>query len=268
MTTRRRAPPDRPPGRLQPPARPRRRLCCNRPLEGRLRPRRGEVPSRLERLHGLPRDRPPGRPRRLAPVPPGPAATTTGRSTTATTSWSRSRPPEDPGYGPPEVRVATMSTHTGPPSLGRPRPRGLRGPEGRLPRPDARRPSARPCPKPPRRWSMPSSPRPGASPRYTRRTLGAVGGSPVSRRNSTFLAVDADVLGPGLWVVGDSVFPGQGTMATVLSAIRVVERITGDVVGARREDWEGPTVARRLPRGGSMGRMGVSTEPEVRRNPL
>ncbi len=49
----------------------------------------------------------------------------------------------------------------------------------------------------------------------------------MSRSNSTFLAVDADVLGPGLWVVGDSVFPGQGTMATVLSAIRVVERITG-----------------------------------------
>ena len=63
--------------------------------------------------------------------------------------------------------------------------------------------------------------------RYTRRVEGAVGGAPVSRCNSTFFAVDADVFGPGLWVVGDSVFPGQGTMATVLSAIRVVERITG-----------------------------------------
>ncbi len=63
--------------------------------------------------------------------------------------------------------------------------------------------------------------------RYTRRTAGAVGGAPVSRSNSNFLAVDPGVLGRGLWVVGDSVFPGQGTMATVLSAIRVVERITG-----------------------------------------
>src|SRR5262249_45963117 len=63
--------------------------------------------------------------------------------------------------------------------------------------------------------------------RYTRRTDGAVGGAPVSRSNSNFLAVGPDVLGPGLWIVGDSVFPGQGTMATVLSAIRVVERITG-----------------------------------------
>ena len=100
--------------------------------------------------------------------------------------------------------------------------------------------------------------------RYTRRTLGAVGGPPVAReRNSTFLAVDADVLGPGLWVVGDSVFPGQGTMATVLSAIRVVERITG-ASWARDGDWRG---ARRLPREGSVSRMGASTEPAVRRNP-
>ena len=52
--------------------------------------------------------------------------------------------------------------------------------------------------------------------------------------------MDADVLGSGLWVVGDSVFPGQGTMATVLSAIRVVERITGDSWEAmkRREPGE------------------------------
>ena len=54
-----------------------------------------------------------------------------------------------------------------------------------------------------------------------------MGGPPVSRRNSNFLAVGSDVFGPGIWVVGDSVFPGQGTMAVVLSALRVVERITG-----------------------------------------
>jgi phytoene dehydrogenase-like protein len=64
--------------------------------------------------------------------------------------------------------------------------------------------------------------------RYTRRTAGAVGGAPVARSNSNFLAVGSDVLGPGLWVVGDSVFPGQGTLATVLSAIRAVERISGE----------------------------------------
>ena len=49
----------------------------------------------------------------------------------------------------------------------------------------------------------------------------------MARSNSNFLAVGSDVLGPGLWVVGDSVFPGQGTLATVLSAIRAVERMSG-----------------------------------------
>jgi C-3',4' desaturase CrtD len=63
--------------------------------------------------------------------------------------------------------------------------------------------------------------------RYTRRTKGAVGGPPVSRSNSNLFAVDSAVLGPGLWLVGDSVFPGQGTMACVISGIRAVERISG-----------------------------------------
>ena len=85
--------------------------------------------------------------------------------------------------------------------------------------------------------ALPDAPAP-PPPRRVRHALGAsratrdgrrgrVGGPPVSRRNSGLFAVGSDVLGPGLWVVGDSVFPGQGTMATVLSAIRVVERITG-----------------------------------------
>jgi C-3',4' desaturase CrtD len=63
--------------------------------------------------------------------------------------------------------------------------------------------------------------------RYTRRTLGRVGGPPVSRSRSNLRAVDPGVLGPGLWVIGDSVFPGQGTMAVVMCAMRVLERITG-----------------------------------------
>ena len=82
--------------------------------------------------------------------------------------------------------------------------------------------------------------------RYTRRSRGAVGGPPVSRWNSGPLAVGSDVLGPGLWVVGDSVFPGQGTMATVLSAIRVVERITG-------ASWDEMRQQALRPREGSQG---------------
>ena len=95
----------------------------------------------------------------------------------------------------------------------------------------ARGPRPGACPTRPRRSSTPSSARPGASPATPAGTSAAVGGPPVSRRNSNFLAVGSDVLGPGLWVVGDSVFPGQGTMAVVLSAIRVVERITGRTLG-------------------------------------
>ena len=123
---------------------------------------------------------------------------TTGRSTTGTTCWSRSRRPRIEGYGPLDVRVATMSTHT--------RPAEWQGLEGAgLSR--ARRPSSGiGCSRP---WA---GPLPGtaagalvhaefASPRsfrrYTRRTAGAVGGPPVARSNSNFLAVGSDVFGPG-----------------------------------------------------------------------
>jgi phytoene dehydrogenase-like protein len=135
-------------------------------------------------------------------------------------------PPGDEGYGPPDFRVATLSTHTAPgdwAGLDRASYTArkstwadrLLDALGRV-LPDARA-----------RLVNAEFASPRSFARYTRRTGGAVGGAPVSRRNSTFLSVGPDVLGPGLWVVGDSVFPGQGTMATVLSAVRVVERITG-----------------------------------------
>jgi len=140
--------------------------------------------------------------------------------------------PEDPGYGPPDVRVATMSTHTDPESWAN------LGPEAYATRKAEYQDRmlgalAQALPEAPANLRHAEFASPRSFERYTRRKLGAVGGSPVSRRNSTFLAVDPAVLGPGLWVVGDSVFPGQGTMATVLSAIRVVERISG-------ASWERP----------------------------
>jgi C-3',4' desaturase CrtD len=142
----------------------------------------------------------------------------------------------DPGYGPPEVRVATMSTHTDPHAWA-----GLDREAYAARKADYRGRMlgalARALPEAPSMLVHAEFASPRSFQRYTRRTLGAVGGPPVSRRNSTFLAVDADVLGPGLWVVGDSVFPGQGTMATVLSAIRVVERITG-ASWERAGDWK------------------------------
>jgi phytoene dehydrogenase-like protein len=135
-------------------------------------------------------------------------------------------PPDDEGYGPRDVRIATMSTHTTPAdwSTSDPDAYAARKADYR-----ARLLAAlgRALPEAPARLLHAEFATPRSFERYTRRIAGAVGGAPVARRNSNFLAVSPDVLGPALWVVGDSVFPGQGTMATVLSAIRVVERITG-----------------------------------------
>lgn len=135
-------------------------------------------------------------------------------------------PPGDPGYGPPDVRVATLSTHTRPSDW-----QGLSADDHAARKADyaVRMLAAlgQALPNAPDALLHAEFGTPRSFSRYTRRTAGAVGGPPVSRRNSTFLAVGSDVLGPGLWVVGDSVFPGQGTMAVVLSGIRVVERITG-----------------------------------------
>ncbi|WP_165227292.1 phytoene desaturase family protein [Aquisphaera insulae] len=135
-------------------------------------------------------------------------------------------PAGDEGYGPPRARIVTMSTHT---ELA-----GWKDLDGAA---YAARKSqfrdrllaalARALPDAPGALIHEEFASPRSFRRYTRRTGGAVGGAPVSRWNSNALAVGSDVLGPGLWVVGDSVFPGQGTMAVAISAIRVVERITG-----------------------------------------
>jgi phytoene dehydrogenase-like protein len=144
-------------------------------------------------------------------------------------------PVGDEGYGPSTVRVATLSTHTRPSDWDGldPEAHGAKKSEyeTRLLGALARALPAAPSALVHAEFATPRSFR-----RYTRRTAGAVGGAPVSRSNSNFLAVGPDVLGPGLWVVGDSVFPGQGTMATVLSAIRVVERITGVAWTSLREE--------------------------------
>ena len=135
-------------------------------------------------------------------------------------------PADDEGYGPPVVRVATLSTHTRPGDWS-----GLDRVAYVAKKRDYRdrllAALARALPDAPSRLVHAEFASPRSFARYTRRTAGAVGGPPVSRGNSNALAVGSDVFGPGLWVVGDSVFPGQGTMATLLSAIRVVERITG-----------------------------------------
>jgi C-3',4' desaturase CrtD len=53
--------------------------------------------------------------------------------------------------------------------------------------------------------------------RFTHRSLGWVGGFPQTRLNRAL----APHLGDGLWLVGDSIFPGQSVLATALSGMRV-----------------------------------------------
>ena len=137
----------------------------------------------------------------------------------------------DPGYGPADVRVATLSTHTAPDDWAD-LDKDTRATKKADYADRLLRALGRALPEAPGALRHAEFATPRAWQRYTRRTLGAVGGAPVSRRNSTFLAVDADVFGPGVWVVGDSVFPGQGTMAVVLAATRAVERIMAGPRGA------------------------------------
>jgi phytoene dehydrogenase-like protein len=133
-------------------------------------------------------------------------------------------PPGDLGYGPEGVRVATLSTHV--------RPADWVGLDKQAYRDRKNSYSSRLMAALGR--ALPDAPQalvhaefgtPLSFQRYTRRRDGAVGGPPVRRTNSNFLAVGSDVLGGNLWLVGDSVFPGQGTLAVVIGARRVLERI-------------------------------------------
>lgn len=135
-------------------------------------------------------------------------------------------PPGDLGYGPAEVRIATLSTHTNPSdwlNLDR------SGRESRKQTVGARLIAAleRALPGASQSIRHREFASPASFARYTRRSEGRVGGPPVLRSNSNLFALDSAILGRGLWLVGDSVFPGQGTLATLISAIRVVQRITG-----------------------------------------
>jgi len=53
--------------------------------------------------------------------------------------------------------------------------------------------------------------------RFAHRSLGWVGGYPQTRLNRAW----APRIGPGLWLVGDSIFPGQSVLATALGGMRV-----------------------------------------------
>jgi phytoene dehydrogenase-like protein len=65
--------------------------------------------------------------------------------------------------------------------------------------------------------------------RYTRRHMGMVGGLPQRRWNSGVLSLGPRAAGVrGLWLVGDSTFPGQSTAAVTQSGIRIYNAIRRD----------------------------------------
>jgi phytoene dehydrogenase-like protein len=72
--------------------------------------------------------------------------------------------------------------------------------------------------------------------RFTGRPRGAVGGLRLSLRNANQLAVPHHIGVPGYWLVGDTTWPGLGTVACVLGSRLVAEQVLGSAhVPMRRE---------------------------------
>jgi phytoene dehydrogenase-like protein len=71
------------------------------------------------------------------------------------------------------------------------------------------------------RETFPASPRTFA--RFTRRPEGLVGGIPRRAGLHHYRDLWPSAVLPGLWMVGDSVFPGQSTLATAIGGIKVAE---------------------------------------------
>ncbi len=70
--------------------------------------------------------------------------------------------------------------------------------------------------------------------RYTSRSLGWVGGFP---QTSLFRAWGPRI-GDGLWLVGDSIFPGQSILATALGGTRVAKDLLRGHGRSRRRDLQ------------------------------
>ena len=75
--------------------------------------------------------------------------------------------------------------------------------------------------------------------RFTRRAWGWVGGFP---QTSLFRAWGPR-LAPGLWLVGDSVFPGQSVPAVALGGLRVARSLLAEL-GLREVPLTAPIVVR------------------------
>ena len=71
--------------------------------------------------------------------------------------------------------------------------------------------------------SFPASPR--TYQRFTRRHKGFVGGAPRTVGWHNYQGLWPKQMTQGLWMVGDSVFPGQSTLATALGGARTARAV-------------------------------------------
>lgn len=63
--------------------------------------------------------------------------------------------------------------------------------------------------------------------RFTGRPGGFVGGVPRTAGLAAYRELGPRRVAPGLWLIGDSVFPGQSTLATALGGVRTADAIAG-----------------------------------------
>ena len=161
---------------------------------------------------------------RRAAAPPGDRAQPMAEGNSVFLSLS---PVWDMERAPAGDRVATLGTAHAPDRVVGPvraRPRRLRSAQGGLhPAVLAAAELAVPGLRAATRLVLPGTP--VSFQRFTRRDHGWVGGFPQTDLARTW----APRLAPGLWLVGDSIFPGQSTAAVALGGLRVA----ADVLAAR-----------------------------------
>jgi len=82
------------------------------------------------------------------------------------------------------------------------------------------------------RLEMTASPRTFA--RFTGRPDGFVGGVPRRAGLSNYRHLWPAPVAPGLYLVGDTVFPGQSTLATALGGVKLADHLAGDLRATRQ----------------------------------
>ncbi|MCB9760515.1 MAG: FAD-dependent oxidoreductase [Alphaproteobacteria bacterium] len=131
---------------------------------------------------------------------------------------------DEPDRAPPGQRTVTVSTHL-----------SLQGcpPDQRAARVQAVQDRMRDVlqRRAPKLWAgvrveMPASPR--TFQRFTRRHAGLVGGIPRRAGLHHYAGLLPRPVAPGLHLVGDSVFPGQSTLAVAIGGVKVARAVLGD----------------------------------------